>query len=82
LSQFLTRTLRITTTDQRMFTGQMKCTDRECNIILSNTHEYRPPTTAEMSAPQNANPAGVDPASRYVGLVVVPGKHIVRIEAE
>jgi small nuclear ribonucleoprotein (snRNP)-like protein len=85
LSQYLGRTLRIHTDDKRVFVGQMKCTDRECNIVLGLTQEYRPPpdfalrATAETAGEAKIN---VPFTSRYVGLVVVPGKYITKIEQE
>jgi len=89
LSTFLNRTLHLHTTDGRMFAGQMKCTDPERNIILSMTHEYRQPSTADIQlAAQRHERAGksgnvkVDLKKRFVGLVVVPGKYITKIEAE
>src|SRR5215469_8928550 len=89
LSQYLGKTLRIHTSDNRIFVGQMKCTDRvsgsnilgsvflvtnnvqECNIILSLTQEYRPPSEAVIK--DVAEKAGtVNPQlsflNRYVGL--------------
>jgi small nuclear ribonucleoprotein (snRNP)-like protein len=85
LSQYLGRTLRVHTDDKRVFVGQMKCTDRECNIVLGLTQEYRPPPDSELKA--TAEKTGdtniqVPFTSRYVGLVVVPGKYITKIEQE
>ena len=89
LSTFLNRTLHLHTTDGRMFAGQMKCTDPERNIILSMTHEYRRPSTQDIQlAAQRHEKAGksgnvkVDMKKRFVGLVVVPGRYITRIEVE
>ena len=89
LSTLLNRTLHLHTTDGRMFAGQMKCTDPERNIILSMTHEYRRPSTQDIQlAAQRHEKAGksgnvkVDMKKRFVGLVVVPGRYITRIEVE
>ena len=89
LSTFLNRTLHLHTTDGRMFAGQMKCTDPERNIILSMTHEYRQPSAADIKlAAERHEKAGksgnvkVDMKKRFVGLVVVPGKYITKIEVE
>jgi hypothetical protein len=52
------------------------------NIILSQTFEYRlppPPSTAEL---EHEEKIVQDLTSRYLGLVVVPGEYIVRIEVE
>lgn len=89
LSTFLNRTLHLHTTDGRMFAGQMKCTDPQRNIILSMTHEYRQPSTQDIQlAAQRHEKSGksgnvkVDMKKRFVGLVVVPGKYITKIEVE
>ncbi|KAK6436544.1 hypothetical protein LTR95_007262 [Oleoguttula sp. CCFEE 5521] len=89
LSSFINRTLHIHIKDGRMFVGQMKCTDRDQNIILSMTHEYRQPSQAEIiKAAERHEAAGlpgnvkVDMRKRFIGLVVVPGEYITKIEAE
>ncbi|KAB8298597.1 hypothetical protein EYC80_000776 [Monilinia laxa] len=73
-----------------MFRGNFKCTDSDLNIILSETYEYRIPPFAPQSPPppSSINPSTtpikplVDIVPRWLGLVVVPGEHIVRIELE
>jgi small nuclear ribonucleoprotein (snRNP)-like protein len=85
LSQYLGRTLRVHTDDKRVFVGQMKCTDRECNIVLGLTQEYRqPPDSALKATVEKTGDAKINIpfTSRYVGLVVVPGKYITKIEQE
>ncbi|OCL11919.1 hypothetical protein AOQ84DRAFT_286245 [Glonium stellatum] len=85
LTQFVGKTLRIYSTDGRIFVGQMKCTDRDRNVILALTHEYRHPSEAAIkkAIQESGNPATQVPlTSRYVGLVVVPGQYITRIEYE
>ncbi|MCJ1306459.1 hypothetical protein MMC25_000101 [Agyrium rufum] len=97
LESLLNKTLRIHTTDARMFIGDFKCTDNECNIILSRTHEYRRPTSkavvkAIIEKQESRDDRGTEhgPAdtikadmnSRFMGLVVVPGQHITKIEVE
>ncbi|KAF2798079.1 hypothetical protein K505DRAFT_234116 [Melanomma pulvis-pyrius CBS 109.77] len=85
LSQFIGKNLRIHTTDDRVFGGQMKCTDKDRNIILALTYEYRaPPADVIREAVEaSGNPSvPVTWNSRYVGLVVVPGPHVKKIEFE
>ncbi|KAF2083388.1 hypothetical protein K490DRAFT_51816 [Saccharata proteae CBS 121410] len=85
LSQFIGRNLRIHVNDKRMFVGQMKCADRDRNIILALTQEYRPPTESAIKSAitESGNPSVQLPlTSRYVGLVVVPGEYITKIEYE
>lgn len=63
-------------------------TTKERNIILSGTHEYRPPpqsaivASAAQAAPDQSNKLNLDMTSRFLGLVVVPGQYITRIEVE
>ncbi|KAF2203955.1 hypothetical protein GQ43DRAFT_388975 [Delitschia confertaspora ATCC 74209] len=85
LTQFIGKNLRIHTTDNRIFGGQMKCTDKDLNIILSLTYEYRKPSSAiiQRAIQASGNPSASVPwNSRYVGLVVVPGEHVTKIEYE
>ncbi|KFY17606.1 hypothetical protein V492_00535 [Pseudogymnoascus sp. VKM F-4246] len=82
LNGLLNKSLRVTTTDKRMFLGEFKCTDSDRNIILAHTYEYRLPS--ESSLPQTSETGSVtlEMTSRYLGLVVVPGEHITKIELE
>ncbi|CAN8101103.1 unnamed protein product [Discula destructiva] len=95
LESLLNRQLRVHTTDERMFWGEFKCTDPDRNIVLQNTYEYRMPSAAQRAkaaaeaAAEAGAEAGADAPSvkldmlhRYLGLVVVPGEHIVKIEKE
>lgn len=55
------------------------------NIILSLAYEYRAPSTEAIrkAVEESGNPsANVTWNSRYVGLVVVPGQHVTKIEFE
>ncbi|KAH8803238.1 LSM domain-containing protein [Xylogone sp. PMI_703] len=84
LTSLLNKNLRVTTTDSRMFLGQFKCTDTDLNVILSHTFEYRmpPPNKASKLLEQGNDKVVIDMTNRYMGLVVVPGEHIVKIELE
>ncbi|KAK2767600.1 hypothetical protein FQN54_003758 [Arachnomyces sp. PD_36] len=72
LKSLLGRTLRIHTTDTRLFVGAFKCSDNDRNIILGGTYEYRYPDPS----------TDADITSRFIGLVVVPGQHITKIELD
>lgn len=87
LESLLGKTLHITVLDGRLFTGVFKCTDNESNVILSNSFEYRMPSkAAEEKAIEEAaatgKPVKADMTSRFVGLIVVPGHQIVKMELE
>ncbi|KAJ5131042.1 Ribonucleoprotein LSM domain eukaryotic/archaea-type [Penicillium bovifimosum] len=94
LERLLGRTLRIHTTDTRMFVGLFKCTDADRNIILANSFEYRMPTTSAVQAAADqkesqeeaseakATTVKVNMTHRLIGLIVIPGQHITKIELE
>ncbi|RPA92525.1 hypothetical protein L873DRAFT_1817404 [Choiromyces venosus 120613-1] len=89
LQEFISKTMRITTTDTRVFVGELKCTDKDKNLILAQTHEYRYPTGNELRAGVESGEGVVEEGkvkltlkSRYIGLIVVPGEFIVKIEVE
>ncbi|CAL1701352.1 unnamed protein product [Somion occarium] len=62
--------LRITTSDGRIFLGTFTGTDKHLNILLANAEEFR------FAPPEEINPAG-----RFVGLIMVPKRLIVKVEA-
>lgn len=89
LTNLLNRTLHVHTSDGRMFVGQMKCTDNERNLILAMTHEHRQPTQSDVEIARakheqegRAGNVKVDMKKRFVGLVVVPGQYITKMELE
>ncbi|KAF3057378.1 N-alpha-acetyltransferase 38-A, NatC auxiliary subunit [Daldinia childiae] len=88
LKSLLNKNLRIYATDGRIFIGNFKCTDTHSNIVLSLTYEYREPSQQKLaeakaaSSSSSADKVALDMTSRYLGLVVVPGEHIVKIEVE
>lgn len=85
LSRLIGKNLRIHVSDGRVFGGQMKCTDKDRNIILALAYEYREPPreVIEKAIEESGNPSvPVNWSSRYVGLVVVPGGHVRKIELE
>ncbi|KAH6657770.1 hypothetical protein BKA67DRAFT_656013 [Truncatella angustata] len=85
LQSLINKTLRVYTTDARLFVGTFKCTDPQSNIVLSLTHEYRQPSQQkllEAAASVESETVAAEMTSRYLGLVVVPGEHIVKIEVE
>ncbi|KAF3054081.1 hypothetical protein E8E11_011327 [Didymella keratinophila] len=85
LSQFIGKNLRVHASDGRIFGGQMKCTDKDRNIILSLAYEYRAPSAEAIrkAVEESGNPSTkVTWSSRYVGLIVLPGQHVKKIEFE
>ena len=62
---------------------------QECNIILSQSYEYRQPTPNAVKAAAESSSeisstatVKVEMTSRFLGLIVVPGQHITKIEVE
>ncbi|KFZ06516.1 hypothetical protein V501_07347 [Pseudogymnoascus sp. VKM F-4519 (FW-2642)] len=82
LNGLLNKSLRVTTTDKRMFLGEFKCTDSDRNIIIAHTYEYRLPSESSIPQASGAGSVTLEMTSRYLGLVVVPGEHITKIELE
>lgn len=89
LTALLNRTLHVHASDGRIFVGQLKCTDRERNIVLAMTQEFRQPTATDLELPLSHRSTGfVNEAARpgmrkrFVGLIVVPGQYITKIELE
>lgn len=53
--------------------------------MLANTYEYREPSAkkrAEAAAKSADESVTLDMTSRYLGLVVIPGEHIVKMQVE
>lgn len=73
LRSWLNKTFRVEMTDGRVLTGIFLCTDRDANIILGSCSEYLP--MDEKNKIVNEEP-------RMLGLVMIPGKHIVTIHID
>lgn len=87
VESLLNKTLHVTILDGRLFMGVFKCTDNESNIILGNAFEYRMPSkAAEAAALAQAASTGLpvkaNMTSRFVGLIVIPGHQITKMEVE
>lgn len=89
LESLLNKKLCVYTNDSRMFYGDFKCTDNECNIILAQSYEYRQPTSSAVKAAAESSSTAsstanlkMDMTSRFLGLIVVPGQYITKIEVE
>lgn len=58
---------------------------QEMNVILAHTYEYREPSdraVAEAAEKAMGTKMSMDMTSRYMGLVVIPGQHIVSMSVE
>ncbi|KAF8333977.1 uncharacterized protein EI90DRAFT_3050505 [Cantharellus anzutake] len=60
---------RVTIQDGRIFIGAFVCVDKEKNMVLTNTEEFCPDAT-DMTR------------GRYVGLVMIPWRWVVKAEVE
>lgn len=74
LRTLLRQTLRITITDGRVFLGTFAGTDRLLNVLLVNTDEFVVPP------PDSSKRIHVNPDGRFVGLVQIPWRLVVRAE--
>ncbi|XP_037116718.1 N-alpha-acetyltransferase 38, NatC auxiliary subunit [Syngnathus acus] len=71
LQGLLNKNMRIRMTDGRTLVGLFLCTDRDCNIILGSAQEFlKSKDTFSRGEP------------RVLGLAMIPGHHVVSIEAE
>ncbi|KAK9505408.1 hypothetical protein O3M35_009473 [Rhynocoris fuscipes] len=68
LHSWLNKSLKILLTDGRILVGNFLCTDRDANIILGACLEY-----------MNEEDLVQPDSSRTLGLVMIPGRHIVSI---
>lgn len=80
LESLLDAQLRVEVADGRRFVGTFVCTDRDGNAILNETQEWRGGTSLIHSLILNVQADTIEVDQRYVGLVVVPGRHIRKIE--
>ncbi|OBZ81335.1 N-alpha-acetyltransferase 38, NatC auxiliary subunit [Choanephora cucurbitarum] len=64
LESYLNFKSRVRISDGRVFIGTFVCIDKDKNIILAHTEEFR------------------GNEKRLVGLVMIPGKHLVKVETE
>ena len=67
IRDLLQRILRVFISDGRIFIGTFVCTDKARNLILTNTEEFK---------------LGDVQHGRYVGMIMIPWKYILRVEAE
>lgn len=58
-------------TDGRVLIGSFLCTDRDANVILASCSEYL-----------SSDSSGSSEEPRLLGLVMVPGKHIVSVHID
>ncbi|XP_026330959.1 N-alpha-acetyltransferase 38, NatC auxiliary subunit [Hyposmocoma kahamanoa] len=70
LRKWLNMNFRIEMTDGRVLIGVFLCTDRDANVILGACSEYLKNSDGETEEP------------RTLGLVMVPGRHIVSIQID
>lgn len=62
--------------DGRTLIGVFLCTDRDANIILGSCSEYLP------DEPTNSAECCASEEPRMLGLVMVPGRHIISIHID
>lgn len=66
LQSWLNRSFRVVMSDGRIIIGTFLCTDKDANVILAMCSEYM-------------KEGG---ESRNLGLIMIPGRHIVSIEVD
>lgn len=76
LRKWLNKTLKIEMSDGRVLIGIFLCTDRDANIILGSCSEYLP---EDIKSDETCDSSNSTEEPRMLGLVMVPGKHIISI---
>ncbi|BES93794.1 Hypothetical protein NTJ_06603 [Nesidiocoris tenuis] len=71
LQSWLNKSLKVDMSDGRVLIGSFLCTDRDANLILGSCTEYINPKVC-----------GFNEEPRILGLVMVPGRHIVSIHLD
>ena len=76
LSSYLGHRLRATLSDGRLITGTFHCVDKLRNLILHDAYEQAPSEDDASGAATHLAP------ERRLGMIVVPGKHLVKCEID
>lgn len=79
LASYLNFQARIKITDGRIFVGTFMCIDKQKNVILANTKEYREGWFLVIKVQLLIY---LLEEERLVGLVMIPGEHLVKMETE
>lgn len=78
LTSYLNRRMRVVISDGRVMDGQFLCTDSDRNMVLGSCEEFfSEEEIAELES--STVSAASSRQSRTLGLVIVPGAHIVSI---
>lgn len=75
LSTYLNKPLRICMSDGRVLVGVFLCTDQQGNTIIGNCVEHLPASAEKSTSSYDCEP-------RSVGVVMVPGSHIVSVHVD
>lgn len=74
MTSYLNEQLRVSISDGRVFIGALICFDNHKNIILKDCSEFAKKTIKLKSGDKERE------LTRYLGLVLIPGQHIVRCQ--
>lgn len=55
---------------------------QDANVVIAQTYEYRHLPAAQIEGSDLLDRSNSDVMSRYLGLVVIPGEHIIKLEVE
>ena len=73
LTNYLNERMRVTISDGRVIDGRLICTDRDCNLVLSNCEEFL--SQEEMSENKKIN-TGVLKFRRKKNLIISHSRYI------
>ncbi|ETV73756.1 hypothetical protein H257_11450 [Aphanomyces astaci] len=74
--QLLDQVLRVEITDGRILVGLFHCLDKDKNLILTETTEYR---YANNHVKQDDSPT---PSVRSLGMTLIPGRHVLKVSRQ
>ncbi|PWN39578.1 hypothetical protein IE81DRAFT_274185, partial [Ceraceosorus guamensis] len=80
-TNFINRTILAHVKDGRAFLGTLICLDPQRNLILTDAEELRLASSSDASEHFDHAPKLREaPQTRWVGMVMVPGKKMTRLE--
>ena len=78
----LGKTCLVHITDGRAYRGTFACVDSGRNLLLNNATEYRAATATSSDDSASLERAIQAHHRRFVGLVMIPGGHITKLEVQ
>jgi len=78
IEQYLNKRIKVEISDGRVITGSFWCVDKGKNLVMAECEEFRKTLIKTKDYPDGT----MKETTRAVGLVILPGKHILKIFGE